>query len=268
MKKRYIPLILGLVILFFFLLASLFPTLFTEYGRKEMFAPWLKASSEHLLGTNSLGYDIWTELIYGAKDTIVIGLSSSVLALILGVVIGTLSSFEGKLGEVFTFFTNIFVYLPKLVTLIVLSAFLGNSSITLIFLIAAFSWVGTSRVVKAKVRTLSSQPFIENCTLLGYSRMHTIIHHYVRNLRELILSRFLSGVTSCIMMESTLSFLGFGDLYHPTWGTMVNFAWKRGAMLRHAYNYLLSPGFAIMALSLAFYFLSLFFEKRHEEIEY
>ena len=70
------------------------------------------------------------------------------------------------------------------------------------------------------------------------------------------------------MMESTLSFLGFGDLYHPTWGTMVNFAWKRGAMLRHAYNYLLSPGFAIMALSLAFYFLSLFFEKRHEEIEY
>ena len=149
MKKRIVPLVIGACILFVFLLAAFFPSLFTQYGRKEMFAPWLKASSEHILGTNNLGYDIWTELIYGAKDTLVIGLLSSALALLFGVGVGTLSTLSGPIGMFFTSVTNLFVYLPKLVTLIVLSAFLGSSSLTLIFLIAAFSWVGTSRVVKA-----------------------------------------------------------------------------------------------------------------------
>ena len=64
------------------------------------------------------------------------------------------------------------------------------------------------------------------------------------------------------MMESTHSFLGFGDLYHPTWGTMINFAYKRGAFIRGAYNYLLSPGICIVLLSLAFYLISLYFEQR------
>ena len=69
------------------------------------------------------------------------------------------------------------------------------------------------------------------------------------NLYDVLLSRFLLGVNnSCIMMESTLSFLGFGDLYYPTWGTMINFAYKRGAFLRQAYEYLLSPGVCIMLL--------------------
>lgn len=84
----------------------------------------------------------------------------------------------------------------------------------------------------------------------GYSRKHIILRHILPNLYDVLLSRFLLGVNSCIMMESTLSFLGFGDLYHPTWGTMINFAYKRGAFLRQAYAYLLSPGVCIMMLSL------------------
>lgn len=267
MKKRHLPLILGLAILLLFLVIALFPSLFSTYGRKEMFRQWLPLSKEHLLGTNYLGYDIYTELLYGTRDTIFIGVSSSILSLLLGLGIGTLSSQEGPIGAFFSALTNLFVYLPKLVTLIVLSTFLGSSSLHLILLISAFSWVGTSRVVKGKILHLSSAPFIENCELLGYSKLHTITHHYVRNLQDVVVSRFLAGATSCIMMESTLSFLGFGDLYHPTWGTMVNYAWKRGAMLRHAYNYLLAPGIAIMVLTLSFFFLSLFFERRQEEIE-
>ena len=76
------------------------------------------------------------------------------------------------------------------------------------------------------------------------------------------MAKFLLSINSCIMMESTLSFLGFGDLYHPTWGTMINFAYKRGAFIRGAYNYLLSPGICIVLLSLAFYLISLYFEQR------
>ena len=265
MKKQTIPLAAGGAILLVFLLAALFPGFFTPYGQKEMFGPWLAASPEHLLGTNALGYDIFTELIYGTRRTMLVGVSSSILTLLLGGIIGTLSA--GKGGSFFNGLINIFVLLPKLVTMIVLATFLGSSGKTLVMLIAAFSWVGTARNVRAKVIHLNSQPFIENCAIQGYSRIHIVLYHILPNLYDVLISRFLLGVNGCIMMESTLSFLGFGDLYYPTWGTMINFAYKRGAFLRQAYEYLLSPGVCIMLLSLSFYLISLYFEHRQATIQ-
>ena len=238
MRKQHIPLLLGIVVLSLFLTAALFPTVFTAYGQKETFGPWLTPSAEHLLGTNALGS-----------------------------VIGTLAAGKGLLGGLSNGVINVFVLLPKLVTMIVLATFLGSSSRNLILLIAAFSWVGTARNVRAKVIHLNAQPFIENCVIQGYSRRHIILRHILPNLYDVLLSRFLLGVNSCIMMESTLSFLGFGDLYYPTWGTMINFAYKRGAFLRQAYGYLLSPGVCIMLLSLSFYLISLYFEHRQAAIQ-
>ena len=266
MRKRRVPLVLGGILLLIFLIAAVFSTVFSSYGQKEMFAPWLTPSSEHLLGTNALGYDIFTELIYGTRQTLLIGVSSSILMLVLGSVIGTLSAGKGVVGGALNGAINIFVLLPKLVTMIVLATFLGSSSRNLILLIAAFSWVGTARSVRAKVIHLNAQPFIENCVIQGYSHGHIILHHIIPNLYDVLLSRFLLGVNSCIMMESTLSFLGFGDLYYPTWGTMINFAYKRGAFLRQAYEYLLSPGVCIMLLCLAFYAVSLWLTARKETI--
>lgn len=266
MKRHRIPLILGCVILLGFLLAALFPPLFTSYGQKEMFRPWLDPSGAHLLGTNALGYDIFTELVYGTRKTLLVGVSSSVLTMLLGCLIGTGAAGKGAVGHLLNGCINIFVLLPKLVTLIVLASFLGSSGRSLIFLIAAFGWVGTARAIRAKVLHLNAQPFVENCVIQGYRRSHIVLHHVVPNLYDVLISRFLLGVNSCIMMESTLSFLGFGDLYNPTWGTMINFAYKRGALLRQAYGYLLAPGVCIMLLSLSFYFISLYFEHRQATI--
>ena len=265
-NRRVIPLIVGCVLLLIFLLAALFPGMFTEYGQKEMFAPWIKPSAGHLLGTNALGHDIFTELVYGTRETLFIGTVSSVLTLILGAAIGTLAAGRGVIAGLFNGLINVFVMLPKLITLIVLASFLGNSVWNLIGLISAFSWVGISRNVRAKVISLNEETFIENCVIQGYSRGHIVFYHIIPNLYDVLISRFLLGVNSCIMMESTLSFLGFGDLYYPTWGTMINFAYKRGAFLRQAYGYLLTPGVCIMLLSLAFYFISLYIESRKETI--
>ena len=250
-----------------FLVMAIAPQALTSYGVKEMFPAWEPASQEHLLGTNAMGYDIFTELVYGARETLFIGTASSILTLLLGAVIGTLAAYRGVVGRVFNGLINVFVLLPRLVTLIVLSTFLGTSDWNLIALIAAFSWVGTARNVRAKVIHLNEQPFIVCCVIQGYSRGHIILHHILPNLYDVLISRFLLGVNSCIMMESTLSFLGLGDLYHPTWGTMVNFAYKRGAFIRQAYNYLLVPGICIMLLALSFYFISIFFEQRRDTIQ-
>ena len=188
------------------------------------------------------------------------------MTLILGAGIGILGSFRGWIGQLFNGLIQIFVLLSKLVTLIVLATFFGSSAAHLIVLIAAFSWVGTARAVRAKVLQLHTQPFIESCRILGYSRTYIAVRHILPNLSDVLLSRFLLGVNSCIMMESTLSFLGLGDLYRPTWETMVNFAYKRGAFLRGAYQYLLAPGVCVMLLCLAFYLISLWLTARKETI--
>ena len=265
-RKHILPMVIGCMLLAVFLLMSCFPGLFTQYGQKEMFQKWLPASPEHILGTNALGYDIFTELVYGAGQTMFVGVASSLITLFLGTAIGTVSASKGWIGGAANGLINVFMLLPRLVTLIVLSSFLGSSVWNLIVLISAFSWVGIARNVRAKVIHINELTFIENCMIQGYSRSHTVFYHIIPNLSDVLLSRFLLGVNSCIMMESTLSFLGFGDLYHPTWGTMINFAYKRGAFLRQAYAYLLIPGVCIMLLSLSFYFISLFFEGRKEII--
>lgn len=191
---------------------------------------------------------------------------SSILTLILGAGIGILGSFHGWVGQIFNGLIQIFVLLPKLITLIVLATFFGSSAAHLIVLIAAFSWVGTARAVRAKVLQLHTQPFIESCRILGYSRAHIAVRaHPAEPVRRAALA-LSARVNGCIMMESTLSFLGLGDLYRPTWGTMVNFAYKRGAFLRGAYQYLLAPGVCVMLLCLAFYLISLWLTARKETI--
>lgn len=264
--RKGLPLVAGLLLLGMFLVAAILPSSFTAYGPKDMFRPWLTSCAEHPLGTNALGYDIFAELVYGTRETLVIGVTASFATLLIGVVIGLLSTCKDFVGGLFNGLMNVFVLLPKLITLIVLAGFVGSSASHLILLIAAFSWVGLARNVRAKVIHLKAQPFMENCVVQGYSRLHIALYHTLPNLQDVLLSRFLLGVNSCIMMESTLSFLGFGDLYHPTWGTMINFAYRRGAFLRHAYRYLLSPGLCIMLLSLSFYLISLYFESRKDTI--
>ncbi len=265
-SKRPLFLITGIILLLFFILMAIAPGMFTDYGEKEMFKAWLSPSPEHILGTNLLGYDVFTELCYGAGDTLFIGLISSLLTIVLGTAIGILAAEKGPVGSIFNGLINIFVLLPKLITLIVLASFLGNSRRNLIALISAFSWVGIARNVRSKVMSLNARTFTQNLIIQGFSRRHIAVRHILPNLSDVLLSRFLLGVNSCIMMESTLSFLGFGDLYHPTWGTMINFAYKRGAFIRQAFAYLLSPGICIMLVSLSFYFISLYVEGQKDLI--
>ena len=110
MRKQHLPLLLGIVILSLFLTAALFPTAFTAYGQKEMFGPWLIPSAEHPLGTNALGYDIFTELVYRTRQTLLVGVSSSILTLLLGRdrYVGCR---EGPLGGLSNGIINVFVLL-------------------------------------------------------------------------------------------------------------------------------------------------------------
>ena len=268
MKIKRLPfLIIGIILLLTFLTMAIFPQFFTSYNQKYSFEPWLPPSFSHILGTNSLGYDIFAELIYGARQTILISLTASLGSLIIGVIIGILASFDSIIGTFFNGIINIFVLLPKLLILIVFVSFLNNNNLTLIILISCFTWVSTARSIKAKLINLKKQQFIEVNRHYGFSKIHNICIHILPNLKDIIMTRLLLGITTCIMMESTLSFLGFGNLYYPTWGVMINFARNRGALVHQAYGYLIAPCLCIAFLSLSFYFISIYFEGKQTIID-
>lgn len=268
MKIKRLPfLIIGIILLLTFLTMAIFPQFFTSYNQKYSFEPWLPHSFSHILGTNSLGYDIFAELIYGARQTILISLTASLGSLIIGVIIGILASFDSIIGTFFNGIINIFVLLPKLLILIVFVSFLNNNNLTLIILISCFTWVSTARSIKAKLINLKKQQFIEVNRHYGFPKIHNICIHILPNLKDIIMTRLLLGITTCIMMESTLSFLGFGNLYYPTWGVMINFARNRGALVHQAYGYLIAPCLCIAFLSLSFYFISIYFEAKQTIID-
>lgn len=266
MKSRRIFLILGCAILALFVVMAIAPGIFTPYGLKDMWKPWLKPSGEHFFGTNNLGYDIYTEIVYGARQTLIIAGLCSVISLSLGVLIGILSTVKGPVGVIFNGIINVWALLPRLIVLIVLAGFLGNNMSTLVMLVSGFMWVGVARNVRVKIQSINRMPFMENLRILGFSKAHIMFFHVIPNLFDIIITGFLLNVTGCIMMESTLGFLGFGDLYNPSWGVMMNLAYKRGAIIRGAYNYLLMPGVCIMLVSLAFYFVSRYFESKADVI--
>ena len=261
-RRRILPLIPGLLLLAVFLAGALFPQAFTRYGRKEMFDAWEAPSGEHWLGTNHLGYDIYTELVWGTGDTLVTGLSASALTLVLGAGMGLLAARRGAAGAIAGGITNMSLLLPRLIALIVLSAFFGTGRLQLIVLISLFGWGATARAVRAQVMHLKAMPFADSLRVQGLGKARIALGHILPNLSDVLLSRLLLGINSCIMTESTLSFLGMGDLYYPTWGTMINLAYQRGALLRQAYAYLLAPGAAIALLTLSFYLISTYFSAR------
>lgn len=267
MKRNKWLLFLGLFILSCFLLAALFPQQIAPYGLKEMGKSWLLPCREHVLGTNDMGYDIFTELIYASKTTLVVGVAAAVISLVIGSFVGVAAGYlPGWTGEVANGFIQIFLLIPMLPMAIVIASFCGNSIQNMIFIIAVLGWCGTAKAVRIRTLQLKQTSFVESLIILGISKWQIMFRHILPNLWEVILSRYIMSVAQCIMLEATLSFLGLGDPLEVTWGRMINLAYKRGGFTRGAYHWLLSPGICIALLVVAFYCINHYLEEKNNQV--
>lgn len=261
--KNAVMLCAGLCLLFIFVLFAIAPEAFAPYDPKESFEAFEGCSGAHILGTNNLGYDIFSELVYATRNTLVVGLAAAAISLCIGVFVGVLAGYAGGfLGEALNGIINFFLLVPMLPLAIVLAAYFGTGQTNIIVTIALLGWCGTARAVKAKTEAVKAMPFITAMKGLGYSRLRIVLRHILPNISDVALARYITSVASCILLEATLSFLGLGGGATVTWGVMINYAYKFGGLSRGAYNWLLAPGFCIMLLELAFYFVNRFFENR------
>lgn len=267
MRRNRALLVFGVLILAGFAACALFPAAIAPYGPKEMDTPWLDPCPAHPLGTNDLGYDVLTELIYATGTTLLAGVAAALISLVVGTAAGLAAGWlPGWGGALFGGLIQVFLMIPMLPMAIVVASFAGSGMRSIVLIIALLGWCGTARTVRARAMQLRQAPFVESLCILGVPQRRIVLRHVLPNLYEVVLSRYIMSVAHCIMLEATLSFLGMGDPTAVTWGRMIHLAYRGGGFTRGAYHWLVSPGVCIALVVIAFYCVNQYFEGRSEAV--
>jgi len=206
-------------------------------------------SRAHLLGTTEVGSDVLSQLLVGARVSIVVGFAAAVISAVLGAAVGLIGGyFGGMTDKAFDAFENWFLVIPQLPLMVVLARLLNPSLGVLILVIGLTSWAGTGRIVRSQVLTLKQRAFVERARALGASDWHIIRCHILPNALPLIFANTVLIVAVAILAEAGLSFLGLGDPSNISWGTMIENGFSAGAPSAGAWWYLVPPGLCITVL--------------------
>jgi peptide/nickel transport system permease protein len=256
--RRSRPGIIGLVVLALIVAMALAAPLIANHANldpsKTLDTPLWGSPAQHgPLGTDYVGRPIWDQLVYGSRISLLVGLAATVIAMLIGSVVGIVAGFYGRwLEAVLMRFTEWFLVIPFLPLAIVLAAILGPSVRNVIIVIGITSWPGTARVIRSQVLSLKERLYVERSRALGAGNAHVMLRHIVPNVSPLILANLTLTVPIAILSETTLSFLGLGDPLRPSWGRMLDEAFSNGAIGQNAWWYYLPPGIGIVLVVLAF----------------
>ena len=212
-------------------------------------------SREHWLGTDELGRDILSRIIFGARLSLTVAVSVVSLSLSLGIVLGGIAGYYGSWIDVAinTFLMNAFLALPGILLAIAFVAFLGPGIWNLILALSIGGWVGYARLVRAQVLAVREREFIEAARALGASDLRIFVRHVLPNILQPLTVQAAIGMAGAVLAEATLSFLGLGvPPPAASWGSMLNDA---RPFLFNAPHLVLFPAVAVMLCVLCFNFL-------------
>lgn len=254
----------GAVLLLSAVLVALFAPLLSPYepttvirdpsGRGLTFAP---PSVHGPLGTDDAGRDVWTQLVYGARISLLVGFLAGLIAMFIGSLLGILAGyFGGWLDMLLMRVTDVLLVIPDLPLMLVLVATLRQMElkisplVVLILVIGLLYWTSTARLVRSQVLSIKERQFVARARAIGAGHVHIIRKHIVPQILPLIVANTVLILSTAILVESGLAFLGLGDPTQPSWGTMLNFAFDRNAISNGAWWFYLPPGLAIVWVSL------------------
>ncbi len=214
----------------------------------------LYGTSWGLLGTDQNGRDVFTQLAWGTRISLIVGLVASLLAVAVGLAVGLIAGYLGRVvDEVLMRSTDLLLVLPGLPLLIVLAALLGASIWNVIGVLGLLGWPGFARIIRAQVLSLKERSFIEASKAAGGGVSHIITRHVVPNVMSLTYVNIALAVPSAIVSEAALAFLGLWDPTVISWGRMLFDVESNGAIVD--WWWVLPPGLSIALLSMSFVLL-------------
>ncbi|MGW8993798.1 ABC transporter permease [Streptomyces zhihengii] len=212
-----------------------------------------RPSAEFPLGTDQFGRSLLGLLVWGARISLTVGLLAAALSVAIGTLVGVVSGhYGGWFSTVVMRITDWSLVMPTLVLAIVLATVMSRSMWTVIVAIGVTTWPTTARLVRAQTIAVESRPYIERAKALGGGHGHIMNRHVLPNVMPLVLAQTTLGISSAILTEATLAFLGLGDPTVVSWGGMLQDAREAGAVSSGHWWYLAPPGIAIAAVALAF----------------
>ncbi|RNB70651.1 ABC transporter permease [Brevibacillus centrosporus] len=245
---------IGLCLLAVIILLALFAPFLAVYDpfalNDDLLAP---PGSQYLLGTDGLGRDVFSELLYGARTSIFIGVVAAAISGVLGTLIGGLSGFyRGKLDSVLSEFVNVFLMLPTFFLILLIVALFGSSMLNVMLVIGVTTWTGNAVLMRAQAMSLRERTYVKSLQSIGVSKFKILTKHIIPNGIFPIIANTTMNISGAILTEAGLSFLGLGDPNLVSWGQMVF----------HGKSYLVNgwwistfSGFAIVVTVLAFYLI-------------
>ncbi|MEU6278011.1 ABC transporter permease [Streptomyces populi] len=215
--------------------------------------PLESPSAEFPLGTDQFGRSLLGLVVWGTRVSLLVGLLAAVLSVAIGTLIGiTAGHFRGWYATVLMRITDWFLVMPTLVLAIALATVMSRSLGTVILAIGVTTWPTTARLVRAQTLAVESRPYIERSKSLGGGHWHIMSRHVLPNVMPLVLAQTTLIISSAILAEATLAFLGLGDPTVVSWGGLLQDAREAGAVSAGKWWYLVPPGIAIAVVALSF----------------
>jgi peptide/nickel transport system permease protein len=209
-----------------------------------------------ILGTTNQGADAYSQIIYGSRISLTVGVLATAVSTALGVIVGLVAGyFGGKTDEVLMRMVDFLLVIPGLPLMMVLAAILGANITNIILVIAILGWTGTSRLIRSQVLAEKNKAYVESARAIGASDTYIMFRHILPNVTPILFANITLGVVGAILSEAGLSFLGLTNPEDPSWGRMLADANSSGAFSNGAWWVVLFPGLMITLLSLSFTFV-------------
>ena len=223
-------------------LIALFAPVIAPYDPYAMGEPDLRPCLQHWLGTNDVGQDILSELIFGTRVSLMIGVFTSAAVTVISSLSALLSGYyRGITDKIITMLINITMSLPSLALTTLLVVYLNPGKLSIIISISLTAWTGTARILRSRVIQLCELPFIKIEKAIGMNDFIIMTKHILPNLKDITFVRAAMAVSSAMMTEAGLSFLGLGDLGSKSWGGILHYAFYQNGVIRGYYWWYLPP---------------------------
>jgi peptide/nickel transport system permease protein len=254
----------GVAMLAFFMLVALLAPFIAPYDPQALqFDPILGPSAQHLLGTTSFGQDIFSQLVWSTRQSLVLAIVAGLMATLISVVVGVSAAYLGGLWDhVLNLFTDVFLVIPTLPLMIVVAAYAKSGGVVvLIAVIVITGWSYGARQLRSQALSLRNREFLEAARVRGERSLYIIVFEVLPNMTSLIVAIFLGAALYSVLAAAGLQFIGLGDPNDLSWGTMLYWAQANGALLAGSPIWVLAPGICIALLGAAFALLNYAFDE-------
>jgi peptide/nickel transport system permease protein len=254
----------GTVLMVIFILIALFPGVIAhDSPTVDAYAPRLPVSTAHLLGTNAYGQDLFSQVVWGTRNVLIIAFAVGVAATGIAVLIGVAAAYLGGWWDnVLNVLTDVLLVIPLLPLLIIIAAYAhGASTGVMITAITVTSWSYTARQLRSQALTLRSRDFLEAARVRGERRLYVIVMEVIPTMTSLIVAAFLTNALYAVLLSSSLQFIGLGDPNTVSWGTTLYWAQNNAALQTGEPLWAIAPGACIAVLGAAFALLNYAFDE-------